>query len=63
MEKNLQLSVVKFVIETISTCLGYAKLKIEQKDVILSCIREGRFRSVTNLLQKDFVLLLFTSDI
>ena len=38
MEKNFQLSVVESVAETVTTHLGYAKLKIEQKGVILSFV-------------------------
>ena len=41
MEKNM--SEVKSVVETVTTHLGYAKLKIEQKDVILSLYRGGTF--------------------
>ena len=41
MEKNM--SEVKSVAETVATQLGYAKLKIEQKDVILSLYRGGTF--------------------
>ena len=41
MEKNM--SEVKSVVETVTTLLGYSKLKIEEKDVILSLYRGGMF--------------------
>ena len=42
-KKNFQLSVVESVLETVTTHLGYAKLKIEQKDVILSFVSGRMF--------------------
>ena len=57
MEKNL--SAVKSIVETVTSRLGYATLKKEEKDAILFvfCSGEGSFRSVTNQLRTKCSIL------
>ena len=56
-EKNL--SFVESIVETVTSHLGYATLKKEQKDAILFafCSGEGHFCSITNQLRTKCSIL------